>query len=68
MQNNSLTIGDMKAINELDDIITSGMLMSERKIKKKLDQHPWSRTLTNAILEVILWKLINSKLRIEFPK
>ena len=45
-------------MNELDELITTRMLMLERRINKKQNQYPWSPTFDAAILEVSLWKLI----------
>ena len=58
LTNNLLKQRDMKDNNDLDKLITSGILMSERKIKKRLNHYPWSPTLEASILAVSLLKLI----------
>ena len=53
----------MKEINDLDALITKGILASKKKIRKRQNQYPWSPTLEQAILEVSLWKLITSEIK-----
>ena len=54
LSNNLLNQKDTKEITELDELIISGMLMVERKIKIILNQYPRSPTLEATILEVSL--------------
>ena len=63
-----LKIDDMKEINDLDYLITKGMIASENKTLKRQNQYPWSLTLEQAILEVSLWKLIKSEIKNEVSK
>ena len=63
-----LKIEDMKEINDLDDLITKGMLASENKILKRQNQYLWSPTLEQSILEVSLWKLITSEIKKDVSK
>lgn len=42
----------MKYTNELDDVITSKILLSEGKTKGEIHQYPLLPMLTNATLEV----------------
>ena len=63
-----LKIDDMIEINDLDDLITKGMIASENKILKRQNQYPSSPTLEQAILEVSLWKLIKSEINNEVSK
>ena len=63
LEKDMLLIGDIKEINDLDALITKGMLASEKKIRKRQNQHPWSPTLEQAILEVSIWKLITSEIK-----
>ena len=58
----------MKEINDLDDLITKGMLASEGKIRKYLNHYPWYPILEQVILEVNLWKLIISEIKNEVSK
>ena len=58
----------MKNINDLDALITSGMLMSERKVKTRLNHCPWSPTLEATILQVNLWKIIISDIENDVSK
>ena len=58
----------MKEINDLDELITKGMLASEEKIKKRQNHYPLSPTLEKSILEVSLWKLIISKIKNDVSK
>ena len=60
-----LRLEDMKEINDLDTLITRGMIASESKISKRQNQYPWSPTLDQAILVVSLWKLITSEIKNE---
>ena len=63
-----LTLDDMKEINDLDELITKGMLASEGKIHKRQNHCPWSPILEQAILEESLWKLIISEIKNEVSK
>ena len=63
-----LKLYDMIEINDLDDLITKGMIASENKILKRQNQYPSSPTLEQAILEVSLWKLIKSEINNEVSK
>ena len=47
-----LKIDDMIEINDLNDLITKGMIASKNKILNRQNQYPWSPTLEQAILEV----------------
>ena len=58
----------MKEINDLDTLITKGMIASENKIRKRQNQYPWSPTLDQAILVVSLWKLITFEIKNEVSK
>lgn len=58
----------MKNTNDMDALITSGMLMSERKKKTRLNHCPWSPTLEATILEVNLWKIIISDIENDVSK
>ena len=58
----------MNEVNEIDEIITKGMLLAEKSIRFHRSNHPWSPTLTKAILDVQFWKtkisiVLNKKLR-----
>ena len=53
----------MKEINDLDELIIKGMIVSENKIRKRQNLYPWSPILEQAILEVSLWKLITSEIK-----
>ena len=63
-----LKIDDMIEINDLDDLITKGMIASENKILKRQNQYPWPPTLEQAILEVSLWKLIVLEIKNDVSK
>ena len=63
-----LTLDDMKEINDLDDLNTKDMLASEGKIKKRYNHYPWSPILEQTILEVSLWKLIISKIKMKYQR
>ena len=63
-----LILDDMVEINDLDTLITRGMIASENKIKKRQNQYPWSPILDQAILSVSLWKLITSEIKNEVSK
>ena len=54
---------DFSQINELDALLTSGMLKAERMIARYGLQHPWSPALVIAILKLSIWKLIKSELK-----
>ena len=58
----------MNEINDLDTLITKGMIASEIKIRKRQNQYPWSPTLEQAILAVNLWKLMTSEMKNEVLK
>ena len=58
----------MIEINDLNDLITKGMIASKNKILNRQNQYPWSPTLEQAILEVSLWKLIKSEINNEVSK
>ena len=47
----------MPEVNEIDEIITKGMLLAEKFIRFHRSNHPWSPTPANAILDVQLWKI-----------
>ena len=53
----------MIMINAFDNTITKGMLQAEKKILKTRLTHPWSPTLTVAILTLSPWKAKLSALR-----
>ena len=63
-----LILDDMKEVNDLDDLITKGMITSENKILKRQNQYPWSPTLEQAIMGVSLWKIIKSEINNEVSK
>ena len=63
-----LTPDDMKEINDLDDLITKCMLASEGEIRKRQNHYPWSPILEQTILEVSLWKLIISEIRMKYQR
>ena len=58
----------MIEINDLDDLITKGMIASENKILKRQNQYLWSPKLEKAILEVSLWKIITSEIKNDISK
>ena len=60
---NSITPNDFTKINELDNLLTSGMLKVERMIVRDEIQYSWSPTLAIAILQLFIWKLIKSELK-----
>ena len=60
---NYFTSTDFSQINELDALLTSGMLKAERMIVRYGLQHPWSPALVIAILQFSIWKLIKSELK-----
>ena len=62
------TPDDMKEINDLNDLITKGMLASEGKIKKRQNHYPCFPILEQTIFEVSLWKLIISEIKNEVSK
>ena len=64
----TLRVEDMKEINDLDALITKGMIASENKTRKRQNQYPWSPTLEQAILEVSFWKLTTSEIKNEVSK
>ena len=63
LNTNSITSNDFKQINELDALLTSGMLKAERMIVGAGIQYPWSPALAIAFLQLSIWKLIKSKLK-----
>ena len=63
LNTNSITPNDFKKINELDNLLTSGMLKAERMIARVGIQYPWSPALAIAILKLSIWKLIKSELK-----
>ena len=68
LKNTLLNQKNMKNTNDMDALITSGMLMSERKKKTRLNHCPWSPTLEATILEVNLWKIIISDIENDVSK
>ena len=56
IDSHTLTIANMNEVNEIDEIITKGMLLAEKSICFHRNNHPWSPTLVKAILDVQLWK------------
>ena len=44
----------MNNINNIDKMMTKGMLKAEQQIKIRGKLHPWSLTLANAIVELHL--------------
>ena len=68
LEKDILILDDMVEINDLDTLITRGMIASENKIKKRQNQYPWSPILDQAILSVSLWKLITSEIKNEVSK
>ena len=60
---NSITSTDFSQINELDELLTSGMLKAERMITRYGLQYPWSPALAIAIIQLSIWKLIKSELK-----
>ena len=63
LKDKSLTIKEMNNINNIDEMMTKGMLKAEQQIKIRGKLHPWSPTLTNAILELHIWKIIMSEIK-----
>ena len=57
LKDNQLFSRDLIKINRIDELITTGMIQSEERIKKSKFNHPCSPTLAIAILTVIIWKL-----------
>ena len=57
LKHNQLNSRDLKEINKIDEIITTGMIQSEERIKKSKFTHPWSPILAIAIFKVTIWKL-----------
>ena len=53
----------MQIINELDVLLTKGMIKAERMIKKYGLQFLLSSILAISIIELAIWKLINSELK-----
>ena len=53
----TLSASDQPYLNQVDQLITKGMLFSEYKIKASKFTHPWSPTLTVAIFSVSIFKL-----------
>ena len=47
----------MTEVDEIDEIITTGMLQAEKLIRFHRGNHTWSPILVNAILDVQLWKI-----------
>ena len=68
LSKDQLTLDDMKEINDLDELITKGMITSKKKIQKRQNQYPWSPILEQAILEVSLWKLIAFEIKNDVSK
>ena len=68
LSKDQLTLDDMKEINDLDELITKGMIASKKKIQKRQNQYPWSPILEQAILEVSLWKLITFEIKNDVSK
>ena len=63
LNTNSITSNDFIKINELDNLLTSGMLKAERMIVRIWLQYPWSPALAISILQLSIWKLIKSELK-----
>ena len=63
LNTNSITSNDFKQINDLDNLLTLGMLKAERMIVRDGLQFPWSSTLAIAILQLSIWRLIKSELQ-----
>ena len=57
LKDNTLTSHDLIKINIIDELITTGMIQSEERIKKSKSTHPWSPTFAIVIITVTLWKL-----------
>ena len=57
LKHNHLNSRDLKEINKIDEIITTGMIQSEERIKKSKFTHPWSPILAIAIFTATIWKL-----------
>ena len=53
----------MQIINKLDVLLTKGMIKAERMIKKCGLQFLLSSILAISIIELAIWKLINSALK-----
>ena len=65
LNTNSITSNDFKQINDLDNILTLEMLKIERMIIRDGLQFPWSPALAIAILQLSIWRLIMSELKIK---
>ena len=63
IKNKTLQPTDMIMINILNTTITKGILQAENKITKNRFTHPWSPTLTVAILTLSLRKVKMTALR-----
>ena len=57
IESNTLTTANMTEVNEIDKIITKGMLLAEKSIYFYRSNHPWSPILAKAFLDVQLWKI-----------
>ena len=63
LNTNSITSNDFKQINEIDALLTSGMLKAERMIVRAGLQYPWLPALAIVIPQLSIWKLIKSELK-----
>ena len=68
INSNSNTSVDFYQINELDILLTSGMLKAERMIVRYGLRYPWSPALAIFILHLSIWKLIKSELKTKTSK
>ena len=63
IESKTLNSSDQQYLNEIDQLITKGMLFSEYKIKFPKFTHPWSPILAVAILSVSIFKLYLSSVK-----
>ena len=68
LNTNSIIPNDFTQINELYNILTSGMLKAERMIVRVGLQYPWLPALAIAILQLSIWKLIKLELKTNTSK
>ena len=53
----------MTEVNDIDDILTKGMLLAERSIRFHRGNHPWLPPLARALLDIQFWKITFSSIR-----
>ena len=58
----------MIEVDEIDEIITKGMLQAEKSIRFHRSNHPWSSILAKAIFDVQLWKITLSNILNKQPR